>query len=89
MKAYLIKFKEVNNRFASHTWKIANSEASAIKFAFGKARRGKEKTMATKRGLIITITDIEEHEVSKTFPISLLPKRESTQKMPNNGDWML
>ena len=89
MKAYLIKYKEVGRDFVHRTWKIANSEANAIKFAFGKSRKGKETTMATKRNLIITITDIEEHEVSKAFPISPIPKRKPTQKVSSDGDWML
>ena len=89
MKAYLIKYKEVNKEFIHYTWKIANSEANAIKFAFGKARKSNQTTMATKRGLIITITDIEEHEVSKAFPITRIPKREPAKKVSNNADWML
>lgn len=89
MKAYLIKFKVVGKDFVHRTWKIANSEANAIKFAFGKSRKGKETTMATKRNLIITITDIEEHEVSKAFPISPIPKRESTEGVSSDEDWML
>jgi hypothetical protein len=89
MKAYLIKYKEVNKEFIHNTWKIANSEANAIKFAFGKARKSNQTTMATKRGLIITITDIEEHEVSKAFPITRIPKREPAKKVSNNADWML
>jgi len=89
VKAYLIKYRELGKDFVHGTWKIANSEANAIKFAFGKARKGKETTMATKRNLIITITDIEKHEVSKAFPISPIPKRESTKGVSSDEDWML
>lgn len=89
MKAYSIRYKEVGKDFVHRTWKIANSEANAIKFAFGKARKGKETTIATKRGLIITITEIKEYEVSEAFPISPIPKREPTKEVSDNGDWML
>jgi hypothetical protein len=89
MKAYLINYKEVGKDFTHGTWKIANSEANAIKFAFGGSRKGKETIMATKRGLKIIITNIEEHEVSKAFPISPVPKREPTKEVPSDADWML
>lgn len=89
MKAYKITYVHQGKDLEYSTWKIANSKASAIKFAFGKALKNKQKTMATKRGLIITITNIKEHEVSEAFPISELPKREPTRGVSDNGDWML
>tara|TARA_R110001599_G_scaffold9394_3_gene46448 strand:+ start:1686 stop:1955 length:270 start_codon:yes stop_codon:yes gene_type:complete len=89
MKAYLITYKEVSRECIHRAWKIANSEANAIKFAFGNSRKGKETTMATKRGLKITIIEIKEHEVSEAFPITPIPKRKPTKEVSSDADWML
>tara|TARA_R110000772_G_scaffold223073_1_gene333469 strand:+ start:354 stop:623 length:270 start_codon:yes stop_codon:yes gene_type:complete len=89
MKAYLILYNELNKKYIHRTWKIANSVANATKFAFGKSPKGKETTMATKRGLKINIIEIKEYEVSEAFPITPLPKRKPTKKVSSDADWML
>lgn len=69
-------------------WKIARDKKTAFKFAFGRSMPDDQR-IVTNRGLPITITQVEEHEVSEAFPISEVPKRESPREVSDNGDWML
>ena len=88
MNAYLLKYTYAPDDRLGAVWKIAKSSNDAFKFAFGRTR-SKDNVTVTKKGLKITLIEIEEHEVSKAFPITRIPKREPAKKVSNNADWML
>ena len=89
MKAYLIKYRHLNDDATYSVWKIASSHSDAFKFAFGKSPKRNEKIIKNKRGLSIEVLDTEEHEVSDVFPISPIPRDECTKEVSDHGDWML
>ena len=90
MYAYKFFYTHVDNDGWNYsTTKIAKDEKTAFKYAFGKTQRKSDKVISTKRGLKIILDKVECHEVSEIFPISPLPKKESTEKVSDNGDWML
>jgi hypothetical protein len=88
MNAYLLKYTYAPDDRLGAVWKIAKSSNDAFKFAFGRTR-SKDNVTVTKKGLKITLIEIEEHEVSKAFPISSIPKRTPTKEMSNSKEWML
>jgi len=89
MKAICIKFKEKDKDITYYTWKIARDKKTAFKFAFGRAMPKDSSELVTSRGLPITITEVEEYEVSEAFPITELSKEAPSQKVSDNGDWLL
>lgn len=91
MKAYLFTYKHLDKELDSTycCWKIAKDEKTAFKFAFGKSQRKGQDKISTKRGQRIHILNTEEHDVSKIFPVSSIPRGEPAQGVPNNEDWML
>ena len=88
MKAYLLKYTYAPSNKSGSTWKIAKTSSEAFKFAFGRSR-SKDVVTVTKKGLKITLTDIEEHEVSKAFPITKLQRRKPTKEVSDPDEWML
>ena len=78
-----------NDGWKYSTTKIARDEKTAFKYAFGCSHKKNQNSYTTKRGLRIILNKIECHEVSEVFRISPLPKKESTQSVSDNGDWML
>jgi len=87
MKAYLLKYTYAPSNKSGRTWKIAKTSNEAFKFAFGRSK-SKDAVTVTKKGLKITLTDIEEHEVSEAFPITPIPKREPAEEVPDPNEWM-
>ena len=90
MYAYKFIYTHVDNDGWQYSiTKIAKDEKTAFKYAFGKTQRKKDKLVSTKRGLRIILDKVERHEVSEIFRITPIPKKESTQKVSDNGEWML
>jgi hypothetical protein len=89
MKAFCIKFQQESKDTTYYVWKIAKDKNQAFKFAFGKSMPRDSSKITTSRGLPIHITQVEEYEVSEAFAVSDIPKKESTEKVSTDGDWLL
>jgi len=90
MNAYLFTYKHLDDSDTTYCcWKIAKDEKTAFRFAFGKSQRKGQDKISTKRGQRIHILKTEEHDVSKIFPVSPIPRKEPAQEVSNNADWML
>lgn len=91
MNAYLFTYKHLDDKSDSTycCWKIAKDEKTAFKFAFGKSKKKNQNILTTKRGMRVRVLTTEDYDVSKIFPISPIPKKESTEGVSNNADWML
>ena len=91
MNAYLFKYKHLDDDSDTTycCWKIAKDENTAFKFAFGKSKKRNQTTLTTKRGMRIHVLSTEDYDVSKVFPISTIPKKESAEGVSDNDDGML